>query len=246
MSSSSKKRRRETGALPPHLQAPVDLANENILGLASADEVSRIYDRLEGSDAYTVARDHRARLRSEGKISESEALQYGEIDCAAFSRLLMGLELNVAGGENTSFVDVGSGSGKAVLVAASTGKFNKATGIEIVEDLHKMAIKAKEGWTGGRNTEVHFIRDDCFNCEWQETDHTSVLYLPITCFTPEMVSHVCERVKSTIRKGSIILCTSTLTPLDDDSLCGAVLRRLSVARIRYGKGTMAFTTYEKV
>ena len=105
-----------------------------------------------------------------------------------------------------------------------------------------MALKAKDEMEKTTITEIHFINDDCFNCEW----HATVLFLPITCFTPEMVVCVCEKMK-TVQKGCLILCTSTLTPLDDDSLCGATsLKRLSKTRIRYGKGTMEFTVYEKI
>ena len=92
----------------------------------------------------TRLRGYRSKLRSEGKFSESEALQYGEIDCNAFFDLLMDLEMNLSDNQRATFVDIGSGSGKAVLIAAATEKFIKATGIEIVEDLHNMALAQKK------------------------------------------------------------------------------------------------------
>lgn len=209
------------------------------LKIASADVEAKFID----VDAYKVAREHRSKLRKNGKYAESENLQYGEIDCTAFYKLLSSIDLPEMKCSDRIFVDIGSGSGKAVYVAASTGMFKKVKGIEIVEDLHKLALKAKTGEDDGV---VEFMHKDCFDCVWQEPSTQTVLFLPITCFTDEMVQRVASKINREVESGSIIIATSTLRALDDSRLCGRSLEKLqSSQRTKYGKGTMEFTIYRK-
>ena len=44
------------------------------------------------------------------------------------------------------FVDIGSGTGKAVLLAAALHPLRSCVGIEIVEPLHAVAVRAKEAF----------------------------------------------------------------------------------------------------
>jgi hypothetical protein len=210
------------------------------LHLWTIEDVKEAYSSI---DAYEIARTHRTQLRKEGKHGQTESLQYGEIDLDEFGSLL---EKHVAPKCETesSFLDIGMGSGKAVMVAAGSAIFSRVTGIEIVGKLHKEAegilSKLEEASSTGPSS-VTIICDDCFNVAWDQ----DVIFLPITCFTSEMVDKCAERVQS-LQKGTLLIITSTLKALDDKTLCGSTIKKLHEERYKYGKGAMRFTVYEKV
>jgi SAM-dependent methyltransferase len=80
-----------------------------------------------GADGYRLS--HRERKRLE---TEDRSLVYGEIDPRAFAELLE--RVGVAPGE--VFWDVGSGTGKPVLLAAMLFPFSGCFGVEVLEPLY--------------------------------------------------------------------------------------------------------------
>ena len=196
-----------------------------------AEMVDAHYTKVDG---FKIAKEYRTSLRNEGKFEETEALQYGEIDCKDFAILLERFC-----SDRESFIDIGSGTGKAVMVAAGAKLFKKATGIEIVETLHSQAVRA----SAELGVEVNLIHQDCFEESWHDYD---VVFLPITCFTEEMVARVVSRIKDDVNTGAILIVTSTIRKMEDKGMCGPkVLRKLHEQRMKYGKGTMQFAVYEK-
>ena len=220
--------------------------NNEKIGLTSSSwTLKMIEEAYAPLDAYEVARSNRARLRKEGKWQETESLQYGEIDCAEFGKLLRLLQPWL---KTPKFLDIGMGTGKPVLVAASSGLFTSVTGVEVVSRLHEEAeatLRKLESAHGPPGPSVTLICDDCFNVSWQQLEPIGCVFLPITCFTEEMVKKVAERVRS-LRLGTLLITTSTLTALDDKTLCGKALKKLHEDRYKYGKGTMKFSVYEMV
>jgi histone methylation protein DOT1 len=83
-----------------------------------------------GVDGYRLSHGERKRLGSEDR-----ALVYGEIDPRAFGELLD--RVGVAPGE--VFWDVGSGTGKPVLLAAMLFPFARCLGVEVLAPLHAEA-----------------------------------------------------------------------------------------------------------
>ena len=195
-------------------------------------------------DSYKTSREYRVSLREQGKFEATESLQYGEIDILDFAQLLKNIVAPNMNEESSSksFLDIGMGSGKAVMVAACSGLFEDVQGIEIVEQLHVEAMKVYEAIDAQKriNAKVELIRDDCFNHSWAAFD---VVFLPVTCFTAEMIEKVVLRVKNSLKAGTCLICTSTLAALSDHTMCGSSIKRIHEGRFRYGKGKMRFTVY---
>jgi len=83
-----------------------------------------------GVDGYRLSHGERKRLGNEDR-----ALVYGEIDPRGFGELLD--RVGVAPGE--CFWDVGSGTGKPVLLAAMLFPFARSCGVEVLATLHAEA-----------------------------------------------------------------------------------------------------------
>ena len=72
----------------------------------------------------------------------SNSLTYGEVEFDGFRAamdLVVQLKGKRQGGATLSFVDLGSGTGVAVMQAALSGTFGSALGVEIVPGLHDIA-----------------------------------------------------------------------------------------------------------
>lgn len=119
-----------------------------------ADEIfasrETVYKQLfvgcSANDAKTIAKEERSTLTSPVNGSLAlESLTYAEIDikimrhiidkCASIGPLTVG---------QGSFVDLGSGAGKAAMAAALLGPWAKVTGIEFLAKLHEKANKSVE------------------------------------------------------------------------------------------------------
>src|SRR3990172_1471045 len=82
-----------------------------------------------GVNGYTISSQARKDLPY-----ASKAHTYGEVTPEGFSKILS--DADVKGGY---FYDLGSGTGKAVVLASLFGNFSKLVGIEMIEDLYKTA-----------------------------------------------------------------------------------------------------------
>lgn len=156
------------------------------------------------------------------------------------------------------FVDIGSGTGKAVLLAAALHPLRSCVGIEIVEPLHAVAVRAKEaffqklrelsqqgsskreaGSTAAHDSEAscQLILGDCFDHtdEWRDAD---ILYLPCTCFTEEMMQRLLA-LAATWKPTARVIATSRL-------LATPALRLERTMRARYKRGNLAFHIYRRV
>ena len=154
---------------------------------AAVESLSRLYD---GVDGYRVARKARSEQRSAGNFAATSSTAYGEVDLRSFGRLLLHPLVVPPASEKQIFFDVGSGTAKPVLVAATLlrARFERCEGVELVEALHEDAAA-----TLGRlrsssvleSAEIRLRCDDMFACseEWLKAD---VLFIPTTCFDEDM------------------------------------------------------------
>ena len=182
-------------------------------------------------DAYAIARESKRQQRAKGVYTDG--LQYGEVDLQAFATALGWCKPR----PGEKFVDLGSGSGKAVLAAAALHPFSSATGIELVPQLHDTAVEALGRCETSllQTKDVHFTCADALDFVW--TDH-DVVFVSITCFTDEMVARV-ERDAVKLRPGARMLVTSRALN------CGPLLRLLHREKLTYGRGTLTFLAYER-
>mmetsp|Transcript_15157 Transcript_15157/g.18745 ORF Transcript_15157/g.18745 Transcript_15157/m.18745 type:complete len:221 (+) Transcript_15157:44-706(+) len=115
-------------------------------------------------DGYKISQEVKKTLKNEKRYGELEGITYGEIDVDEFSKLLQDIK-KVKTGLINSFYDIGSGTGKPVLVASCVfPDLLVAVGIEIVENLHKCAQEAlgRSRVFLPRSCKVSFICGDSF------------------------------------------------------------------------------------
>ena len=155
------------------------------------------------------------------------------------------------------FLDIGSGTGKAVMVAARNRFFDEARGIELVEGLHEAAEKAlvraeeedeaqASGVEGGESGEggdtslrdrVRLVCSDCLVQDWSDA---TVLFAPCTCFTEDMRKEVDRKIQAELRPGTLVISTTK-------GFTGAGrLRVVDKQRLRYAKGALLFIVHEVV
>ena len=108
---------------------------------AGGDAAVRLVDwTFRDVDSYAIAKTGRAKLEAELDTKLS-SLTYGEISVGSFVQLLRTLPQPET---PPHFVDIGSGTGKAVLAAALARSLASAIGVELVPQLHDTAVRAKE------------------------------------------------------------------------------------------------------
>ena len=196
--------------------------------LSSLAAVEAAYGSVDG---YQIARAEKRRQRDAGTFIEG--IQYGEINSEAFAEALSW----VSPRPGETFIDLGSGTGKAVLTAAAVYAFASVTGVEILRPLSDAAVAARErcDLSALPTRDVRFICADALSFPWTCID---VVFVSLTCFTDEQVAMVAHDVQQ-LGKGARILVTSR--PLQS-----AALKLLKKGDLPYGKGRMRFLAYERV
>jgi SAM-dependent methyltransferase len=195
--------------------------------------LSQLDELYEPVDGYGIARDVRKKMREDGNIAESVSLQYGEIDLQSFKSLLLDLPI-ADDAENLTIVDIGSGTGKPVFVAALHQAVAKSVGIEIVPELHMAAEDVKSKLPQWVENKCKLIKGDLFQHEQVWLD-ANVVYCPCTCFTEDMIKSLDDALSKT-QPGTIVITTTRLLTNKD-------LRKKSTKRYRYKRGSLDFHVY---
>ena len=145
--------------------------------------------------------------RRQNKLNDA-SLRYGEITFDGFTKILERIKVlnndNATGG---TFVDLGSGTGKACIMAALSDNFSAVIGIEVLDKLHK---KAKENKTRFKkrvdptpSTEITFSRDDIIAAE-EWTQIAKCVFTLCTCFCDELMDDLIKKLE-TCDKGTYVV-----------------------------------------
>ena len=199
--------------------------------LASETAAASVDASYESIDGYAIARSAKQQQRSQGIFLEG--IQYGEIKPSSFATALEWLDPK----PDERFIDLGSGTGKAVLTAAATVAFSTAVGVEIMQPLHDAAELALSKSPSLRAKSVRFVCADALAYPWT-TEGYDCIFVSLTCFTDEMVEQI-RTASEKLAVGTRLLVTSR--PLES-----AWLKLLKRDTLPYGKGSLTFIAYEKV
>jgi SAM-dependent methyltransferase len=196
-------------------------------------ELGDLYLKLQSG--YDISRQEITRAKKEGRYDEVEGLGYGEVDVEAFGTFIRSFTSTHNQG---IFLDLGSGSGKAVLSAAFSGMFSRCIGVEILEPLHRLAMQAVDHAAridGDRAAIVRFELGDIFDKEtlWSTAD---VLLVTCTLFTDDMMLRLDRAISRLVRPGSIVITTTR-------RLSNPRATWLTERRIKYAKGSLLFIVY---
>jgi SAM-dependent methyltransferase len=119
--------------------------------------------------------------------------------------------------EAYSFVDVGAGKGRALLLASEL-PFRKDIGVEVIEELTRIAQRNVARWSriAKPKAKIRVVREDAAKFRWPRTPLLVYLYNPFAC---SLVAQMAENLAAAAATGSGLVdllyvnptCTDTLT-----------------------------------
>lgn len=150
---------------------------------------------------YTVARLAKFRYRI-----KADRFLYGEIDCLSFIYIL-----SMASPKTGEvFVDLGSGSGRAVFTAALSYPFQAAIGIEQLPDLVKLSKKIQNNYQtlSDTNTIVKFVQGDLLT---YPLETANVVFINATAFGGVFWQKIQIKLKKLTKGTRVIINTHSLS-----------------------------------
>ncbi len=134
---------------------------------------------------------------------------YGEITYDGFLRMLALAKPK----PKEVFYDLGSGTGKAVILASILGNFSKLTGVEIIEDLwqesnnvliHYQKKIVPRLLPHKKNQKISFLRNNFNNVDFSDAD---LIFMNAICFDYEFNQPFLKKL-SKLKKGSRVITNS--------------------------------------
>ncbi len=159
-----------------------------------------------GVDGYALS------LKGRRQISYvSKAHIYGEVTPEGFLKMFSDLEIK----PNGIFYDLGSGTGKGVILASIFGNFSRLTGIEILKELYDSSKKVLRLYEetvkpilpeDKKKQVLDFVNGDFLEYDFFDAD---LVFSHSTCFYDELMIAL-ERKCLNLKKGTkILLVTKT-------------------------------------
>ncbi|KAG7399611.1 hypothetical protein PHYBOEH_008399 [Phytophthora boehmeriae] len=206
--------------------------------------MTQIFEALYQEHPLKVAKQASREERREREII-SMSLVYGEIAFAPFKVVLDVLKrwhhvLKKPGGV---FLDIGSGSGKAVFAAALLHDFDACQGIEVLEGLHAISQQVLQRWEKQikptfalsmqkKRTRISFTLGDALVVDWPA--NADLIFLNSTCFGERLMHALARKLAQCCKLGAIVITATHKIP---DTHNFEVLRQLTVTQEAWGDAT---------
>ena len=136
---------------------------------------------------------------------------------------------------NRIFYDLGSGTGRIVLLAALLFDFSKAVGIEHLDGLHRTAQEMLRRFNcevkpalpiEKQKQTIEFRRGDIRDADFSDGD---IFYIHCTCFQPELMTKLSMRLEE-LKPGTLLLMTTkTLSSTKYE------IRKSDIAQMDWGR-----------
>jgi SAM-dependent methyltransferase len=129
-----------------------------------------------------------------------------------------------------SFVDVGAGKGRALLLAAEL-PFRKVIGVEVTEELARIAQRNVARWSriAKPKSKIRVIHEDAAKFRWPRSPLLVYLYNPFAC---SLVAQMAENLAAVAASGSGLVDLLYVNPTCTDTLTAqGLFLRLWTARI---------------
>ncbi|MCL4377074.1 MAG: hypothetical protein M1409_01635, partial [Actinobacteria bacterium] len=160
-----------------------------------------------GVNGYTISQAARKKMAYMDK-----AHTYGEVTPEGFYKMLN----DISAPKKGVFYDLGSGTGKAVILSSMFGEFEKLYGVELIKDLYDAACRVENKFEETvrpiltkerQNQTIKFINGNFLEVDFQDADF---IFTHSTCFHDELMLAL-ERKFANLREGTKILTvTKTL------------------------------------
>lgn len=163
----------------------------------TTDALLKLFDELyEDVGGYKVSLEGRRKLGF-----HDSAFTYGEVEPEEFIQIIN--KASPRTGE--IFYDLGSGTGKAVILASMFFDFARAIGIEYVHGLHYTALEVLKKYrqAAGKNN-VEFIQRDFLEHSFSDAD---IVFAHATCFHEGMMQLLSSKLES-LKKGARVITVS--------------------------------------
>lgn len=168
-----------------------------VLKIAWHAIMDSIWDLVHGTETLTRIHPHALDTNSSNK---QHATYYGATRARPLMQLFTHLALSRKGG----FVDLGSGKGRVLMVAAQYG-FEKIVGIDFSESLCRLAHQNLKAFRRRRKVEskIIILHTDAVHYRIQGDEHTFFLYDP---FGREVLSKVLQNIRASLVSHPRQLC----------------------------------------
>lgn len=147
------------------------------------------------------------------RSSETLDLTYGDVE---FEALRIGLAAATppVGGV---FVDLGSGSGRAVIAAALLFDLSRCVGIEILEGLHKQSIEAAQRYqksmeAARQATAIAAVEMRCADIFETEAVQADVVFCCCVSWEPPIMFRLAAKLASELKEGAKVLTVGKPLP----------------------------------
>lgn len=194
-----------------------------------------MYDALfKNLDGYAISADSRA-LHDR----DNSDFTYGEVTPKSMQHII-----GVLPKRTGIFCDLGSGTGKAVLLAAMLGEFDRSIGVELLSGLHDAAVEVGKRFESEMKPRLsatavpcalEFRNEDIFSTDFSGID--VFLAHCTTCFSDELMTKFTMKCADA-KPGAIIACASRRLALD-------CFQELSVTPCEMGWGTATLYVYRR-
>ena len=211
-------------------------SSTSLHSLLSVQDALKAFNELYLSHPSSVGCDISSRAREEIGVSDEElpshpALTYGETPLEAISSALYYIETtygqDTINYSQTSFLDIGSGTGKPVFAAALLRPWKQCIGVEILEPLYIVSEEINEYvWKTGlpyllpgmkqpqyripiqsRKIDIEFLCGDISEKNIVNWKNISVAYACSTCFDDITIDKMATAA-SLMNPGTFLICSS--------------------------------------
>ncbi|KAL4165415.1 hypothetical protein KRP22_014126 [Phytophthora ramorum] len=180
-------------------QELLDLQEHQLKSLTVVEDATKRHDELFAEFPEPEVKKV-SRMEREKKELANRSLVYGEIPFETVDAIfqLMRTQFGVLLDNGGNFYDIGSGCGKVVMAAALLHDFSKCCGIEVLDGLHDVALKALDRWryqmldslpATKANVDVGFAKGDAIKRPDIWRDGTLV-FCNSTCFSDSLIQAI--------------------------------------------------------
>ena len=171
-------------------------------------KMNRELELLFSQCSYEEAKAASLSDRSDNKLTH-KSLTYGETSFSSFFHIMNTLKRSQQGISGGTFYDLGSGSGRAVFTTRFTQDFDRCVGLELMGNLHDLAITVKDNYEDGSfhdrlrlsSCNVESYCADILEFDWADGD---VVFAHSTCFGKNLLREVFKK-GANLKKGAILI-----------------------------------------
>jgi SAM-dependent methyltransferase len=200
-------------------------------------QAKHIFDSLYASiNGYYVSMNAKRKLAYTDKT-----LTYGEVLFESFSEILH----DAVPRTGEIFYDLGSGTGKAVLIANLLFPFSKTVGIELLKDINDVALEVAKRFDSEfkqvvsvekKLPKLHYIQGDFLSYDFSDAD---IIFSHCTCHPDELMRVFSKWCDELLKIGARVVTVTK--PLFSENFR---LIKSKDYKMGWGEGTVLF--YEKV